>query len=365
VTSDLTPQQRQTLEEIARAPLTSPSAPPSLRPWLDGPRRAAELILRLASPVGSDEDRLELAELMAAPGLAPWQWLEREADQPYRQWTDERVPKTADDRRHKRQKTAAENAVRGWIGSPAVRREVEAARPALNDLVDPLLLADQLVVTLVSAHFLGGTGYYPDGNEWPNPFDSAPQDVRELAERVRPPFVAALSQLAKNIEAAGVGLDPDDPGVLLVLSQLVLLPFDLDRSADEIVNGLNVWPPGFIDREAAMLGQIATWSGRHGRNARFQADLAAGAEAVARRLGPPPIRPPYSGGQRRATRRDTLALQKAVAVLVAQDPSLTPSALLVRERGDDHPALKQLRVALAKEADWLPERRRLERLWPK
>jgi hypothetical protein len=364
VPRDLTPEQRQTLEEFIRAPITDPSAPPSLRAWFDEPRRAAELILRLSGPDGTDEDQRELAELMAAQRLAPWHWVKRDAEQRSK-WTDDRIPVTADERRHKRQKTVAENAVCGWIGSAAVARDVEAARSELVAIVDPLVLPDQLTVTLVTAHFLGGTGYYPDGSEWPNPFDGAPQDVRDLAEQIQPVFVAALFGLARRLEAAGVRLDPNDPAVLLVLSQLALLEVDFTRPAAEIVLGLNIWPPGFVDREAASHGQIGTWSSRHGRNARFQADLAASAEAVAHRVGPPPIRPPYAGGHQRATRRDTLRLQRALASLVVQDPSLTPSSLLGLVRGDDHPALKKLRKALGVGDGWMPDQRRIERLWPK
>ena len=61
---------------------------------------------------------------------------------------------------------------------------------------------------------------------------------------------------------------------------------------------------------------------------RFQADLAAGAEAVVHRLGPRAIHPPYAGGRQRATRRDTQHLRDELAILVEQDPSLTPASLV-------------------------------------
>lgn len=351
------------LESFVKAPITDPSVPPSFRGWFEEPRRAAELILRLSGPDGTSEDERELAELMVAPRLSPWHCVKHDVDQQTK-WTDERVPVTANEKRHKRVKTVAENAVRGWIGSPAVAREVEGARARLNSLVDPLVLPDQLTVTLVSAHFLGGAGYYPDGSEWSNPFDGAPEDVRSLAERIQPAFIDALKELGRRIEAAGVRLDPDDPGVLLVLAQLTLLDSNLSRPASEIVSRLNIWPPGYVDREAASHGQVATWSSRHGRSARFQADLAASAEAVARRLGPPPIRPPYSGGQKRATRSDTVALKRALAILVERDRSLTSSTLLGFVNGEEHPAFKTLRQALGKDDRWLPDRRRIDRLWP-
>jgi len=341
------------------------SVPASLRGCFDGPRRAAGLILRLAGPDGTADDRRELDELLVAPRLAPWHWVKRDAGQAYRKWTDDRVPVTADERRHKRQKIVAENAVRGWIGSPVLASEIEAARSELSAIVDPLVLPDQAIVTMVTARLLGGRSSYPDGSEWPDPFDGAPQDVNKCAEQIRPVYLAALMQLARRIAVAGVGLDPNDPAVLLVLAQLALLPVDLTRPPADLVRSLNIWPPGFIDLEAAVRGQVATWSSRHGRSARFQRDLLASAEAIARRLGPPAIRAPYSGGHKRATRRDTLQLEKALAVLVAQDPSLTPRSLLGAAGDGEHPALQRLRAALGVKGGWQPEQRRIERLWPK
>jgi hypothetical protein len=110
---------------------------------------------------------------------------------------------------------------------------------------------------------------------------------------------------------------------------------------------------------------VATHTSRHGRNARFQADLAAGAEFLARRLGPPAIRPLYAGGQQRRTRQDTLQLRQALEALVRQHPALTPGTLLEATSGDDNPALAELRAALGWASDDVFDRRRLERNWPK
>ncbi len=274
-------------------------------------------------------------------------------------------PRNPDHRRQKRLFDLARAVTVGWVGHPAVAREVAAARPALELLVEPLALPNQYVVSLVAVRFLDATPYWPDGTEWPNPFNFVSEAVREEAARIGPLFVEQLRGLAMRIESAGAPLDPTDVGVLLVLAQLALLEPDLTRPAGDLADDLNLLPPGGFYRSAALLGQLATHSSRHGRSARFQADLAASAEIFIRRVGPPAIRPPYSGGRKRATRRDTLGLRKALALLVAQDPSLTPTSLLGLVGGADHPALERLRSALGAETGWQPNRRTIERNWPK
>ena len=287
-------------------------------------------------------------------------------DQPQRwQWTVDRKPSNAVERRHKRADDLGRAVVRGWIRHPAVAREVEAARPAMCALAAPLGLPDQRVTTLVTARFLNTGGFFPDGTEEPDVFAVAPVELLEDALRVQPLFVQALQELANRIASAGAPLDPADQGVLLVLAQLTLLKADLTLPAAELVDQLNVLPPGWVETEAARQGHVATHSSRHGRSARFQADLAACGEFLARRLGPSPIRPPYSGGRKRTTRSDTLQLQRALALLAAQDPSLTASSLLGAVGDGEHPALPQLRIALGAEEDWLPDQRRIERNWPK
>ena len=328
---DLSPEQRRELEEFIReVEETTESLPPSARSRLECARKIAELILRTAGPDGTEDDRRALAELLAAESPAPWSWVQREPGTGYRKWTDDRVPRNANELRHKRQTDFAGKAVLGWIGCPAVAPEVEAARPELIALVDPLLMTDQGIVTFVTAYFLDCVSHYPDGSEWPNPLTGAPPDVMELAERIQPTFVARLRELAARIEAAGAPLDPNDPAVLLVLAQLTLIRVELARPPAEIVADLNIWPPGFIDREAATLGQVAVHASRHGRNARFQADLAAGGEAVARRLGPPAIRGPYAGGGKRrkpAIERRRAARIEAVRMVLRLHPDVTAGRL--------------------------------------
>jgi hypothetical protein len=113
--------------------------------------------------------------------------------------------------------------------------------------------------------------------------------------------------------------------VLLVLSQLTLVRVALDRPPAEIAADLNIWPPGSIDRGAAARGQVAVHASRHGRTVRFQADLTAGAETVASRLGPPAIRAPYAGGGRRQKPRNERA-QEARRAALAEVLAVHPDA---------------------------------------
>ncbi|MGA3030874.1 MAG: hypothetical protein ABSE58_09090 [Candidatus Limnocylindrales bacterium] len=328
------------------------TAPPLLRLRLGRARDLVVLMLQAEGPEGTAEDRRDLyARLRIELAGEPW--------------PGDPKPLPATERRHARAEELARKVVLGWIGHPAVSREVVAAKPALMALVEPLGMPDQLNVSRVTTRFLDVAPFWPDGTESPDPFEGASPSLLQDAQRIRPLLVCALTELAKRIESAGARLDPADPGVLLVLAQLSLLNMDLECPAADLVDDLNLLPPGWIDRDAAQMGHAAPHVSRHGRTARFQADLAAAAEFLARRLGPPAIGTPYAGGKKRRTRTDTLQLQKALAALVTQDPSLTPSSLLVRDHGEDHPALNRLRAALGKEADWLPERRRIERLWPK
>ena len=329
---DLSPEWRRELEEFIREVAeTTEALSPAERSRLKCARTIAELILRTAGPDGTEDDRRALAELLADESSAPWSWVEREPGAGYRKWIADRVPRNANERRHKRQTDFAEKAVLGWIGHPAVAPVVEAARPELVALVDPLHMTDQGVLTFVTAYFLDCVSHYPDGTEWPNPFTGAPPDVMEVAERIRPTFVARLEQLATRIEAADVPLDPNDPAVLLVLAQLTLIRLELTRPPADIVADLNIWPPGYIDREAATRGQVAVHASRHGRNARFQADLAAGGETVARRLGPPAIRGPYAGGGKRrksAVERRRAARIEAVRNVLRLHPDVTAGRLI-------------------------------------
>ncbi len=348
----LTPERRSELEELLRvADEQAKTAPPLLRLRVERARDLVTLMLQAEGPEGTEEEH---RELMASLHIEM-------AGQP---WPFEPKPLPATERRHARADQLARKVAMGWIGHPAVRREVAAAKPALMALVEPLGMPDQLTVTRVIARFIDVVAFWPDGTEWPNPFDGAPASVLGDAGRIRPLLVGALTELAQRIESAGAALDSTDPGVLLVLAQLTLLDVDLKRPAPDLIDRLNLLPPGWIDRDAAKMGHVAPHASRHGRTARFQADLAAAAEFLARRLGPSAIGAPYAGGQKRRTRRDTVQLRHALEVLAIKYPGLTPGTLLSNVSGEDHPALRDLRAALFWTSDFMPDQSRLERNWP-
>lgn len=269
------------------------------------------------------------------------------------------------DARYARLEAEGRRAVHGWLGHPEVKRQVGLAKDPVNVIVAPLGLWDQAMVTLVTARFLDTAALWPDGSVWPNPFIGQDDALLEQAARIGPVLVAELQALAERLAISGVPLDPRDPGVLLVLAQLTLLEVDLTQPAAEIIDDLNTLPPGWIVRDAAMRGHVETGVSRHGRRVRFKADLSAVGEQLTGRLGPTAIAAPYASGHRRQTAAPTARLREVLAQLAEKDPSLTPGRLLEAVKGEEHPALDQLRNLLGWGDAYLPDRRTLERNWPK
>lgn len=313
----LTPERRNQLEELLHvANEQVETAPPLLRLRLERARDLVRLMLKAEGPEGTPEDRRDLyARLRIELAGQPWPF--------------DPKPPPATEQRHARAEELARRVCLTWIGHPAVRREVAASKPELMALVEPLGMPDQLDVTRVTARFLDLAPFWPDGSEWPNPFDGAPESILEEARRIGPLLVCALTELAQRIESAGAPLDSADPGVLLVLAQLSLLHVDLERPAADLVDDLNLLPPGWIDRDAAKIGHVAPHTSRHGRTARFEADLAVAGELLAQRLGPPAIGTPYAGGARRKSAvpiaRDRR--REALRVVLRTHPDVTPGQL--------------------------------------
>jgi hypothetical protein len=334
----------------------SPSLPPSLLARAERARDLVALILQASGPDGTADDMRRLQGRL--------QWESAVPEGGWQHWSEDRVPQNEAEEQHKRQWQAGQVVVRGWVGHPAVAPEVEAARADLEELVEPLGMPNQLIVTLVTAHFLGGTSLFPDGSRMPSPFAGAPVELIESAERIQPLYMTRLSNLATRIAERGARLDPADKGNLLVVAQLALLPIDLTLSPAELVDMVNTWPPGSFDSEAAAIGHLSIDTSRHGRDDRFQRDLKAIAETEITRAGLPAIRHPYAGGGKRQTREDTQRLREALTALVEHYPTLTPSTLLSVISGEEHRALEELRIVLGWTADHVPDRRRLERNWP-
>jgi hypothetical protein len=328
---------------------------------------AADHPTRPATPPKSGQPQpIETGEVEQRRGTAP-----RQVTPSARLIVEVHLPRATVDQaptdpRYEHVEETAFAAVRAWITHPAVGREVVAAKSALHRLVEPLGLAEQWAITLVTARFLDIAGRYPDGSKWPDPFIEAPAAVVASARQIGPRFVEALSSLAQRLARAGVPLDPFDRSVLLVLAQLALLDIDVAHLTAEIVDDLNVLPPGWIDREWAERGHVVTGAGLHGRTTRFHAVLASIGEDVARDLSPlGAIHAPYAKGGRRESPSETIRLRAALASLAEQDPTLTPGTLLADVVGNEHPGLQQVRDAMGWAEGHVPELRRIERNWPK
>jgi hypothetical protein len=347
VARELSPEERRQFEEfLSQVDAGTLPIAPSMREHVGAAVEIARLTLRASAEGGAQEDLDELAaRLVAGPELPPWAsgWNEPN------QLTDEHVPRTVNERRHRRASEKGQKVVRGWIGHPAVAREVGAAKAELIALAEPLWMYGPKAVTYITARLLGSVAIGPDGAEWPDPFADAPAWLRVTAERIQPEFVGALRALAIRIAEGGARLDPADLGGWLVLAQLTLLPIDLSREPAEIVDDLNTWPPGWIDRDAATLGHVATHTSRHGRDARFQADLAASAEVLARRLGPPAIGAPYAGGhprRRLSVERGREARREALRAVLLVHPKVTAGRLVATWAAGPATAGGQLRARL-------------------
>ena len=241
-------------------------------------------------------DHRALAELLAeAPELPPYArgWrAEGTAKKPLRSAPNER--------RHRRLAAEGDAAALVWIGHPAVRERVEAARPDLRAIAAPLWMYDPETVVFVTARMLQTRAIYSDGSEWPDAYEGATESFNDQMRLLEPRYVAALEALASDIAKAGAALDPADLGSLLLLAQLVHLEIDWDLGSLDLIGRLTTWPPGWVRLPEAERGHVATVISRHGRRTRFQVDLAGAAEVIVRRIGPAAISRPYAGGRRRA-----------------------------------------------------------------
>jgi hypothetical protein len=294
VAGDLDPEERLLLETYLAGIDSGLLGPP---PGKDREGAAAaeiaRIVLRAAS--GQPLDKSALREVLASlPELPPYArgWPATE-----QQGSPGRV--SANERRHQRLAAAGKAAAIGWIGHPAVRREVEMASPTLVAIASPLWMFDHPTVIYVAARLLDTTVILSDGSAWPDAFEGVTESFDEQIRLQRPPYLAALHELAESVAAAGAPLDPNDLGGLLVLAQLVHLDVDWTLEPAELMERLATWPPGWVRIGDADRGHVGTVSTKHGRTARFQRDLAGAAEVIVRRIGPAAIARPYAGGRPR------------------------------------------------------------------
>jgi len=196
-------------------------------------------------------------------------------------------------------------------------------------------------------------------SELPNPFLGMPSDLLGAGAQLGPALVAELRSLAHQLAERVPRLDPDDEGVLLVLAQLALLDIDLEHLDADLVDDLNLLPPGSFERAEIERGWTELRASRHA-TARMRADLDAIAAQFAARSGLAHIRAPYARGGSRATVPRTRRLREALRQLKERQPGLELGTLLAPTPDGEHPELTQLREALG----WDPDVRTLERNWP-
>jgi hypothetical protein len=260
--------------------------------------------------------------------------------------------------RHERLQHSGTTAIVGWIGHPSVHRLVGAVRPLVRQLVAPLAMRDQSEITALVARAYDVTGYYPDGTEWPA-VARWPRDRLDAARAIVPALVVAIDALASALEMDGVPLDPASASDRVALAQMALLEFDLTLPAAQLVEGLNALPPGGFERGGGDLRMD-----RHTSN-RDERDLVALLRREREAHGKKKIRAVYAGGSKRRPPARTVELRRALRVLVAEDPSLTPTRLLEIVDGEEDSALVHLREILGWAEDAMPSEDRLRDNWPK
>jgi hypothetical protein len=176
----------------------------------------------------------------------------------------------------------APDGARGGFLTPKRRSELEALLVIATEQMEtapPLLRlrlerSRDLVVLMLKAEGPGGT----------------PEDRRELYARMRPEFAgepwpgpkpsratelrhARAEKFARRVCLTWIGHPAVSREVAAAKPALM-----------DLVDDLNLLPPGWIDRDAAKMGHVATHTSRHGRTADFMADLNAAGEFLVSRF---------------------------------------------------------------------------------
>ena len=221
---------------------------------------------------------------------------------------------------------AGRRVVVNWLGHEAVREDVPKLRPMAEAIIDPIArhLVDQIQVSRFIARILDMALIYPDFTEESNPFTvwDLTEAERGASEQVAKDFSGLLFDLANQLRAGGVLLDPEGPENLYALGQLLLLPIDLDLPADELMEFVNGGPSGTVYRNGRGLelsdhvgrSDGAVWQRIRGR----QRERAGGAF----------IRSPYAGGTSRRTPSATERRRAALATVLSAYPGVTDGELL-------------------------------------
>ena len=160
-------------------------------------------------------------------------------------------------RDHGEVEDAGRRVIASWVGHAAVREGIPKFRQRAEASVRPIArhLVDQIQVSRFILRVLTLVPTYADFSTEPDPFAvwELTDAEREASLTVAAEFSVLLSELAYQLRAEGVPLDPDGPENLYALGQLLLLQIDFELPAEELVNLLNCGPSGTISRNGRAL----------------------------------------------------------------------------------------------------------------
>ncbi len=250
----------------------------------------------------------------------------------------------------------ARAAASSWIAHPAVRGALNAVRP--NAVAATALLLPHMVDQIQCMRFcwrICGIGpVYPDGSEEPNPFDPGGPAPWPLTEREREQagYIAAVFHLlvltvAAELCDAGVPLDPEWGGDQAVLAVLLLLPplgyeIPWDGKIDEFA--AMIQPPGI----SAFTRDGRSTSARDGR----PDAMARNADRIRKHIraenGGRKLHVPYAQGTGRALPRTTVIRREVLAEILADNPTVTVSQILMTYDNSDRTPGGWLRHQLTK-----------------
>jgi hypothetical protein len=260
----------------------------------------------------------------------------------------------------------ARAAASSWIAYPAVRSALDAVRPNAVAVTALLLphMGNQIQCMRFCWRICGIGPVYPDGSEEPNPFDpegSAPWPLTE-GEREQAGYIAAVFHLfvrtvAAGLCDAGVPLDPEWAGDQAVLAVLLLLPalgylIPWDGKIDEFAELIQ--PPGV----SAFARDGRSTSARDGR----PDAMARNADRIRKHIraenGGRELHVPYAQGTGRALPRPTVIRREILAEILADNPAVTVSRILMTyDKSDRTPGGRlrhQLRQRLEAEGRPVP-----------
>jgi hypothetical protein len=279
------------------------------------------------------------------------------------------VPNSSIQRRAERAQKAGRRSAASWVGHPSVAAMVHGVRPSFQKVVATFELPpDQ--VTEAALHIMGGRRInVADGTVDKNPFALWAGDRLEVAKVAAGAVRSTVADLTAELRALGVPIQSvvDEPAYAdrngftadhfyfcwLLWSDIPLH----GRSGAEIAADLPALPTVAWDEASRALHTSDHTSQRD------MSDVFAVSEAWRQAHGGVRIKRAYPA--HRNSPQETKDLRKSLTDLVHRDPSLTPSRLLEAVRGNDGPALKELRQNLGWDEDYFPSPRQLQRNWPK